>query len=94
MRVAARPAASRAWHGLIRVLIGAEPAPTWRWRSPQERRAAYAVLGMATLALCLINAGTVHGVSSMHGPLAPSSIQLPPVPWQRLLAAVDRKSVV
>ena len=70
------------------MLIGGEPAPTWRWRSPQERRAAYAVLVMATLALCLINAGTVHGVASMHGPPVPSSVQLPPVPWQRLLAAV------
>ena len=41
---------------------------------------------MATLALCLINAGTVHGVASLHGPPVPSSVQLPPVPWQRLLA--------
>jgi signal transduction histidine kinase len=68
------------------VLAGGEPAPAWHWRSPQERRAAYAVLGLATLALCLINAATVHGVAGLHGPPAPSSIQLPPVPWQRLLA--------
>ena len=27
----------------------------WRWRSSQERRAAYAVLGAATLALCVVN---------------------------------------
>jgi signal transduction histidine kinase len=85
-RAAAHPAATRAWHGLIRVLAGGEPAPAWRWRSPRERRAACAVLGLATLALCVINAGTVLGVASLHGPPAPSSIQLTPVPWQRLLA--------
>jgi signal transduction histidine kinase len=47
--------AGRAWHGLIRVLIGPEPPSVRRWRSPQERRAAYAALGVATLALCVAN---------------------------------------
>ena len=36
--------ARRAWHGLVQVLAGPDPAPAWRWRSPQERRAAYAAL--------------------------------------------------
>jgi signal transduction histidine kinase len=54
-REAARAAARRAWHGLIQVLTGPDPSPVWRWRSPQERRAAYAALAVATLALCAVN---------------------------------------
>jgi signal transduction histidine kinase len=44
-----------AWHGLIQVLTGSEPPPVWRWRSPQERQAGYAVLGVVTLVLCVAN---------------------------------------
>ncbi len=58
-REAARAAAGRAWYGLIQVLTGPEPPPVWRWRSPQERRAAYAALGVATLALCIANLGGI-----------------------------------
>jgi signal transduction histidine kinase len=58
-REAARAAAGRAWHGLIQVLTGPEPPPVWRWRSPRERRAAYAALGVATLALCIANLGGI-----------------------------------
>ena len=54
-REAVRAAAGRAWHGLIQVLTGPEPPSVWRWQSPQERRAAYAALGVATLALCAVN---------------------------------------
>jgi signal transduction histidine kinase len=54
-RGAASAAARRSWHGLIQVLAGRDQAPAWRWRSPRERRAAYAALGMATLALCVAN---------------------------------------
>src|SRR5215510_8295594 len=54
-RGAARAAARRSRHGLIQVLVGRDQAPAWRWRSPRERRAAYAALGMATLALCVAN---------------------------------------
>jgi signal transduction histidine kinase len=54
-RQAARVAAGRAWHGLIQVLTGPEPPPVWRWHSPQERRAAYAALAVATLALCVVD---------------------------------------
>jgi signal transduction histidine kinase len=54
-RAAGHAVAGRAWHGLIRVLIGPEPPSVRRWRSPQERRAAYAALGVATLALCVAN---------------------------------------
>jgi len=54
-RGAARAAAGQAWHGLIQVLTGADPPSVWRWHSPQERRAAYAALAVATLALCVAN---------------------------------------
>src|SRR5215831_6546763 len=54
-RRAASAAARRSWHGLIQVLAGRDRAPAWRWRSPRERRAAYAALAMATLALCVAN---------------------------------------
>jgi signal transduction histidine kinase len=81
----------RAWRGLIQVLIGPAPALAWRWRSRQERWAAYAALGVATLALCILNASTVHGVAGLHGLLpqitsAPTD-QLPPSLAQRVLAA-------
>jgi signal transduction histidine kinase len=56
---AARAAAGQAWHGLIQVLTGPEPPPVWRWRSPRERRIAYAALGVATLALCIANLGGI-----------------------------------
>ena len=54
-RGAARAAARQAWHGLIQVLTGPDPPSVWRWHSPQERRAAYAALAVATLALCVVN---------------------------------------
>ena len=80
----------QAWRGLIQVLIGPAPALAWRWRSRQERWAAYAALGVATLALCILNAGTMHGVAGLHGLLpritsAPTN-QLPPSLAQRVLA--------
>ena len=51
----AQAAARRAWHGLVQVLIGPDPPSAWRWRSPEERGAAYAVLAIATVALCAAN---------------------------------------
>lgn len=50
-----RAAARRACHGLVEVVIGPGPPPVWRWHSPQRRRAAYAALALATLALCAAN---------------------------------------
>jgi signal transduction histidine kinase len=86
-RGVAQAAARRAWRGLIQVLIGPAPAPAWRWRSPRERRAAYAALGVATLALCIVNVGTMHGVASMHGLITPAPTnQLPPSLGQQVLA--------
>jgi signal transduction histidine kinase len=52
---AARAVARQAWHGLIQVLTGPDPPSVWRWHSPRERRAAYAALAAATLALCAVN---------------------------------------
>ncbi len=89
-RLAARTAVRRARAGLIQVLAGRDPAPAWRWRSWQERRAAYAAIGLATLALCIVNVGTMHGASGMHGILpriTPSPVlQLSASLWQKLLA--------
>jgi len=62
-RPAARAVAKRVWHGLVQVLIGPDPPSVWRWRSPQERRFAYAALGVATLALCVAN--LVPGVATL-----------------------------
>ena len=70
--------ASAAWHGLITVLAGAEPAPAWRWRSPQERRRAYTALTAATFAFCFLNATQVHQVAAYGQPPADAA--------QRLLA--------
>jgi signal transduction histidine kinase len=54
-RGTARTVTQGAWHGLIQVLAGPEPPPVWRWPSAQERRAAYAALGVVTLVLCIAN---------------------------------------
>jgi signal transduction histidine kinase len=51
----AHTAVKRAWHGLTRVVTGPEPPPVRRWRSPQERQAAYATLAVVTFVLCAIN---------------------------------------
>jgi len=51
----AHAAVQRAWRGLVQVLTGPEPPPVWRWRSSEERRAAYAVLGAVTFLLCAAN---------------------------------------
>jgi signal transduction histidine kinase len=66
----------------------------WRNRPASERRAAYLVVGTTTLALCVINAATMHGVAGAHGLLfaAPSRSHavgpLPPTFDQRVLAVV------
>jgi signal transduction histidine kinase len=73
----ARAAVRQVWHWLVRVLIGPDPAPFWRARPWPERRAAYVAIGMTTLALCFVNAATVHGVVSAHGELPGGSARLP-----------------
>jgi signal transduction histidine kinase len=64
----AQSAARRVWPGLIQVLIGPAPGPAWRWRSPRERQIAYALLGVATLALVMVGLAAIHG-APIHGPL-------------------------
>ncbi|HET9969474.1 MAG TPA: sensor histidine kinase [Streptosporangiaceae bacterium] len=56
-----RAATHQAWRGLIQVLAGPDLPPAWRWRSPRQRRAAYAVLAMATVALGVANLASMHG---------------------------------
>jgi signal transduction histidine kinase len=72
--------AAATWPALIQVLTGPEPAPAWRWRSRQERRAEYAALAAATLALCFINATHVNQVA-FNGTTQP-----PATAWQVTLA--------
>ncbi len=62
----AHAAVRLAWLGLIRVLTGPEPPPVWRWRSSEERRVAYVMLGAVTLVLCVAN---LNGAFAMHGQL-------------------------
>jgi signal transduction histidine kinase len=64
-REAARAAAGQAWRGLVQVLTGPEPPSVWRWHSPQERRAWYAALGVATLALCAVNLAGISTVGQL-----------------------------
>jgi signal transduction histidine kinase len=64
-RAAVPTVAHRAWHGLVQVLIGPDPPSVWRWSSPQERRAAYTALGVATTALCLANLGGIATVGQL-----------------------------
>jgi signal transduction histidine kinase len=66
---AARTFGRQAWDGLRHVLAGPDPAPAWCARPAWERRAVYLLIGLVTLALCVINAATVHGVASAHGQL-------------------------
>ncbi len=88
-----RKVACRVWRGLIQVLAGSDPAPAWQWRSPWQRRAVYAVLGMATLALCVLNLAGVHGqprltpapATTCRASPCYSLHYLPPGLWQLLL---------
>jgi signal transduction histidine kinase len=84
--------ARRAGPGLIQALAGRGPGPTWPWRSPQERRTAYAAFALATLALCFVNATSLRGVPGLHGVLpgdtAVPVVELPPSLGQKLLAVV------
>jgi signal transduction histidine kinase len=59
--------------GLIQVLVGPEPATTWRWRSARQRQVTYAALGVITavlLALCLI--AERHALHQLNGDLGPA----------------------
>jgi signal transduction histidine kinase len=64
-RGAARAAAGRVWRGLVQVLTSPDPPSVWRWHSPQERRVAYAALGVTTLALCAVNLAGIATVGQL-----------------------------
>ena len=68
IRDAARRAARQARAGLAQVLAGRDGPVAWRWRAHRERRAAIAALAAATLALCLVNVASMHGLASPHLP--------------------------
>jgi signal transduction histidine kinase len=87
----ARAVVHQGYGGLGRVLTGPDPAPPWSGRPAPERRAAYLALGTATLALCIVNTATVHGLASAHGQLPAGSAPvpgglLPPTLAQHVLA--------
>ena len=84
---AARAGSPHVRDGLVRVLVGPDPAPAWRARSAQERWAAFVAVGL----LCVLNAATVHGVAGAHGLLPAGGLRhaigpLPPSFTQRGLA--------
>jgi signal transduction histidine kinase len=88
----ARPAAGRAWRGLIQVLAGPDPAPGPRWREPRQRRAAQGALAVATVALALISLASIRllppGDRMLAGaPLSARQLTVPLTAAQ-LLAAV------
>jgi signal transduction histidine kinase len=54
-----------AWRALIRVAVGAGPAPAWRWRLPWQGRAA--VWGLATGTVAAVMASVVYVTFSAAG---------------------------
>jgi signal transduction histidine kinase len=57
-----------AWRGLAGVLLGADPSASGWWRSPWQRRIAYAVLGGATVLLCAASLASLDGGPAWAGP--------------------------
>jgi signal transduction histidine kinase len=63
-RDAGQVAIGRTRRGLADTLIGPDPAQTWNWRSPVQRRAACAGLAVATLGLAIISVASMHPSSA------------------------------
>jgi signal transduction histidine kinase len=57
-----------AWRGLAVVLLGADPAARWGWRSPGQRRIVYLLLGGAVLLLCAASLASLAGGPAWAGP--------------------------
>jgi signal transduction histidine kinase len=72
----ARRAAVPAWHALIQVAVGADPAPAWRWRSPWQRRAA--VWGLAAGTAAAVTASVVYVTFSAAGKKTFGTVTPPP----------------
>jgi signal transduction histidine kinase len=68
--------ARTVWCGLIGVLVGADPAPGWRWRSPWHRRAAYGGLGAATLVACLASLACLDNLGNTFNLGHPTSLKV------------------
>jgi signal transduction histidine kinase len=70
------PEVRAARAGLVHVLVGREAPANWRLQSRGERQAAIAIVGVATLALCIVNVATARGLAGPHVLLRSS----PPLP--------------
>jgi hypothetical protein len=68
-------AARTVWCGLTGVLVGADPAPGWRWRSPWHRRAAYGGLGAATLVACVASLACLDNLGNEFELGHPASVK-------------------
>jgi signal transduction histidine kinase len=90
-REAVRYLAARASAGLVQVLAGRDTLVDWHWPAQGGRRAAIAALGSATVALCVVNVASLHGLAPAR--MSAGSVPLQPVAvhsltlWQ-LTAAV------
>jgi signal transduction histidine kinase len=71
----ARRAAVPAWHALIRVAVGADPAPAWR--SPWQRRAA--VWGLAAGTAAAVTVSVVYVTFSAAGKKTFGTAKTPPL---------------
>jgi signal transduction histidine kinase len=50
----ARHAALLTRDGLVHVLVGADPAPSWHWRASWQRRVAYGALALAVVVMTVL----------------------------------------
>ncbi len=73
----ARRAAVPAWHALIQVAAGADPAPAWRWRSPWQRRAAVWG-GLAAGTAAAVTVSVVYVTFSAAGKKTLGAVTPPP----------------
>jgi signal transduction histidine kinase len=78
----ARQIAGVAWRGLVQVVAGPDASTGRRWRSPGQRWAARAGLGVATLALCTaslasLSDGYSHMILDFRGRQVPNGSGFP-----------------
>jgi signal transduction histidine kinase len=81
----ARQIAGVAWRGLVQVVAGPDASAGRRWRSPGQRWAARAGLGVATLALCSaslasLSDGYGHMILDFPGRQVPNGSGFPSYP--------------
>jgi signal transduction histidine kinase len=78
----ARQIAGVAWRGLVQVAVGPDASAGPRWRSPGQRWAARAGLGVATLALCTASVASLsdgygHMILDFRGRQVPNGSGFP-----------------